>query len=94
MSMSRLALDDKAVSDRMSKERFENAKEAFAAGNILQTGQETDVDMDTSWVYSLTKDASGRFEKSINNAVIILHNDPLLEGGMPASTGTWTPYMA
>lgn len=80
MSMSRLALDDKAVSDRMSKERFENAKEAFAAGNTLQTGQETDGDMDTSWVYSLTKDASGRFEKTINNAVIILENDPLLKG--------------
>ena len=36
--------------------------------------------MDTSWVYSLTKDASGRFEKTINNAVIILENDPLLKG--------------
>ena len=75
-----LALDDKAVSDLMSKERFETAKEAFAAGNTPQTGRETDGDMDTSWVYSLTKDASGRFEKTINNAVIILENDPLLKG--------------
>lgn len=78
LSMSRLALEDKAVSDLMSKERFENAKEAFAAGNTPQAGQETDED--TSWIYSLTKDASGRFEKTINNAVIILEHDPLLRG--------------
>ena len=53
-------------------------KEAFAAGNTPQAGQEADED--TSWIYSLTKDASGRFEKTINNAVIILEHDPLLRG--------------
>ena len=74
-AMSRLALDDKPVSDLMSKERFEQAQQAFHAP---ETQQAEGTDM--SWVSRLTKDANGRFEKTINNMVLVLENDPLLRG--------------
>ena len=75
-AMTRLVLDDKTVSDRMSRERYEQAQEAFR-------GPETsgaDSTPDISWVNRLTKDAAGRFEKTINNAVIVLENDPTVKG--------------
>lgn len=81
-AMSRTALDDKPVADLISKERFERAKEAFtapqidAAGSIVKDPQ----DYDLSWLGKLTKDGNGRFEKTINNAVLVLENDPLLKG--------------
>lgn len=73
-AMTRLALDDKEVSDRMSRERYEAAQEAFS-GTSAQPE-----DDDLSWVSRLTKDGNGRFEKTINNAVIVLENDPGLKG--------------
>ena len=78
MSMSRLALDDKPVSDLMARERFEQAQEAFQAPAGAASGQQEEYDL--SWIGRLTKDASGRFEKTINNAVLVLENDPLLKG--------------
>ena len=79
ISMSRLALDDKPVSDLMARERLEQAQEAFqpSAGED-SSGQQDEYDL--SWIGRLTKDASGRFEKTINNAVLVLENDPLLKG--------------
>lgn len=74
-SMSRLALDDKPVSDRMSKERYEQAQDAFGADEGVK-GAEPDLE----WVLRLTKDGNGKFEKTINNAVLVLENDPLLKG--------------
>ena len=76
VSMSRLAMDDKAVSDLLAKERFEKAKEAFQT----PVGNEAHPDYDLSWLGLLTKDGNGRFEKTINNAVIVLENDPVLKG--------------
>lgn len=76
VSMSRLAMDDKAVSDLLAKERFEKAKEAFQT----PVGNEAHPDYDLSWLGLLTKDGTGRFEKTINNAVIVLENDPVLKG--------------
>ena len=78
MAMSRLALDDAQVSDRMSEERFTRAKEAFRSAS--ETAGSTEDDYDLSWLVRLTKDANGRYEKTINNAVIVLENDPLLKG--------------
>lgn len=78
VAMSRLALDDKPVADLITRERFEQAKEAFsqpAGGAAADIGEE-----DLSWIGRMTKDASGRFEKTINNAVLVLENDPLLRG--------------
>lgn len=74
LSMTRLALDDSSVSGLMAKERMDAAKQAFSQEQVHTA------DDDISWIYSLTKDGSGRFEKTINNAVIILENDPLLKG--------------
>ena len=76
--MSRLAQDDKPVSELLSKERYEQARSAF---ETPATGTEASVpDYDLSWLSKLTKDGNGRYEKTINNAVIVLENDPLLKG--------------
>ena len=75
LAMSRLALEDRAVSDRMGRERYEQAREAFQDMSLASPG-----DPDISWVNRLTKDGNGRFEKTINNAVLVLENDPLLKG--------------
>jgi putative DNA primase/helicase len=72
MAMSRLAMNDKAVSDLISTERFEQAQEAFAAPVEAS-------EYDLSWLSRLTKDGNGKYEKTINNAVIVLENDPLLK---------------
>lgn len=75
--MSRLAQDDPNVSDLLSKERYEQAREAF---QTPEQGASSVLDYDLSWLTKLTKDGNGRYEKTINNAVIVLENDPLLKG--------------
>lgn len=77
-AMSRLALDDREVADRIARERYEQAKNAFQRPPEAAQGQDTDFDM--SWLGRLTKDRNGRYEKTINNAVLILENDPALKG--------------
>lgn len=77
-AMSRLALDDKPVADLMAKERFEQAQEAFRSVQEPAQGQAEEYDL--SWISRLTKDTNNRFEKTINNAVLVLENDPLLKG--------------
>ncbi len=77
LAMNRLALEDKAVSDRMSRERFEEAQEAFSGPQPAETGE---AEPDLEWISHLTKDGNGRFEKTINNVVLVLENDPLLKG--------------
>lgn len=76
VAMNRLAMDDKAVSDLIISERLEQAQSAF------QTvfPEQPEVENDLSWIGRLTKDGAGRFEKTINNAVLILENDPFLKG--------------
>lgn len=76
VAMSRLAMDDKPVADLIAKERFEQAQEAFKTSPEVQSDEE----MDLSWIGRITKDGNGRFEKTINNVVLILENDPLLKG--------------
>ncbi|WP_434310186.1 VapE domain-containing protein [Hominifimenecus sp. rT4P-3] len=78
MAMSRLAMDDKAVSDRIAQERFETAQQAFHAP--AEAPEDVGEDYDLSWLSRLTKDGNGKYEKTINNVVLILENDPLLEG--------------
>lgn len=78
LAMTRLALNDKKVSDRMSVERYEQAQEAFQGKDNKDT-QDLDGE-DLAWVNRLTKDGNGRFEKTINNAVLVLENDPLVKG--------------
>ena len=77
-AMSRLALEDKQVSDLISVERLEKAKLTFQAPEAPQEYSGTDYDL--SWLSKLTKDGNGKYEKTINNAVVVLENDPLLKG--------------
>lgn len=74
MAMSRLAREDKAVSSLMTKEAFAQAQAAFDAP------LEDQGEADYSWMDRLTKDASGKIAKTINNAVLVLENDPNLKG--------------
>lgn len=78
MAMSRLARDDKQVSTLMTKEAFEEAQAAF--DTPVEDSEETDY----SWMDRLTKDASGKIAKTINNAVLVLENDPNLKGKIVA----------
>ena len=75
-AMTRLALDDQAVSDRMAREKFEAAREAFqeADGTTLEEGE------DLNWMSRLAVDNNGNYKKTINNLIIILQNDPRLKG--------------
>lgn len=77
VAMSKLAAEDKEVSERMSRERYEQAQEAFRGPT---EPQEAEGEADLSWLNRLAKDGNGKFEKTINNVVIILENDPLLKG--------------
>lgn len=74
LAMKQLALSDKAVADLMNKERLETAREAFESAGAEVDGE------DLSWIEKLTKDGNGGIEKTINNAVIVLENDPLIKG--------------
>ena len=78
MEMSRLAVNDAAVSGLISQEKLEKAREAFQAPEAPQEG--SGMDYDLSWLSRLTKDGNGKYEKTINNAVVVLENDPLLKG--------------
>lgn len=79
VAMSKLAAEDKEVSERMSRERFEQAQEAFR-GPAEPSHADAEGEPDLSWLNRLTKDGNSKFEKTINNVVIILENDPLLKG--------------
>ncbi len=75
-AMSRLAISDKAVADLVAKEKFEAAREAFSAPNQ----QEQQQDEDLSWISRLSVDGNGNYQKTVNNVILILQNDPLLKG--------------
>lgn len=77
-AMTKLALEDKEVSGLMSRERFEQAQQAFQSPS--GGGQSADDMPDLDWIGRLTKNTNGQIEKTINNAVLILENDPLLKG--------------
>lgn len=74
--MSQLAVEDKAVSGLVAQERHTKAVEAFASTGNTE-GNSTD---SLEWMEKLSLDRSGNIEKTINNMVIVLENDPLLKG--------------
>ena len=76
-AMTRLALGDKAVSDRMAREKFEAAREAFQEADGTIQG---DTGEDLDWMSRLAVDQNGNYKKTINNLIIILQNDPRLKG--------------
>ncbi len=75
-AMSRLALDDRAVAERMARERHEEAVAAFAMPGGAPDGQEDGLE----WISSLAVDRNGNFQKTVNNVILALQNDPLLKG--------------
>ena len=78
VAMSRLAMDDKAVADLIAKEKHEAAVAAFAEPSAEPT--ENIVQEDLSWISHLAVDGSGNYQKTVNNIIIVLQNDPLLKG--------------
>ena len=74
VAMSRLAMDDKAVADLIAKEKHEAAVAAFAEPTE-RARQE-----DLSWIGYLAVDGNGNYQKTVNNIIIVLQNDPLLKG--------------
>ena len=74
-AMSRLALDDETVSKLIARERHEHAQEAFAVPEQAPSGAD-----DLSWMSSLSVDRNGNYQKTVNNIILILQNDPNLKG--------------
>lgn len=97
VAMSGLALEDKAVSDLIAKEKHEEAKAAFAVPGLPGTEEEEDL----GWINKLAVDGNGNYKKSINNIILVLQNDPLLKGkvvtdefagrGMAMGAVPWNP---
>lgn len=75
-TMSRLAVSDRSVADLIAKEKFEAAREAFSAPD--QQDQQPAEDL--SWISRLSVDGNGNYQKTVNNVILILQNDPLLKG--------------
>lgn len=76
VAMSRLAVSDKAVADRMAREKHDEAAAAFASA-----GETTAADPESlDWLGQLAVDGNGNYKKTVNNIILVLQNDPLLKG--------------
>lgn len=75
VDMSRLAVSDKAVADLIAREKYESAREAFSVPE--QQGQTVE---DISWINKMSVDGNGNYQKTVNNIILVLQNDPLLRG--------------
>lgn len=64
-------MDDKAVSDLVAK-RTDLRKRRMRSGIRCSSPAGDGAEYDLSWLSQLTKDGNGRFEKTINNVVLIL----------------------
>ena len=69
-AMIEFAGKDKAVADRMKMEKYDSATTDF----------DTEGEEDKSWVLDLDMSVYGGYEKTTNNIVKILSNDPRLKG--------------
>jgi putative DNA primase/helicase len=74
IAMSKLAVSDKAVSDLIAREKYETARKAFSRDE--QQKQQDDI----SWLSKLAVDGNGNYQKTVNNIILVLQNDPLLKG--------------
>ncbi len=70
VAMSELASEDEAVKLTLGTERLNEAMEDFG---LIE-------DIDTEWLSKLKLDNKGKVISSIENALTILENDPILEG--------------
>ncbi len=71
LAVSDLASSDEAVKVTLGTERLNEAMEDFS---------DTDEEMDTEWLKELDYDKKGVLRNTIDNAVIILENDPRIKG--------------
>ncbi|MBQ6496971.1 MAG: virulence-associated protein E, partial [Firmicutes bacterium] len=75
-AMIELARQDDTVGRLMAEERREEAVKAFGEGAAIE--QQTEP-QETDWTKRLQLDSNGNVKKTINNAVLVLENDPNLK---------------
>lgn len=75
-AMSKLAVADKAVADRMAREKHDEAMAAFASAEGATVTNPENLD----WLGQLAVDGNGNYKKTVNNIILVLQNDPLLKG--------------
>ncbi|HAE91400.1 MAG TPA: hypothetical protein DCG60_01960, partial [Tissierella sp.] len=75
-AMSEFASSDDNVKLTLGSERLNEAMDDFDLEDI------EDVEIDTEWLKSLDYDNKGNLRNTIDNAVIILENDPRIRGKM------------
>ena len=61
------------MADRIAREKFEAAQQAFAAPEAQEPAEN-----DLTWLSQLSVDGNGNYKKTVNNVILILENDPLL----------------
>lgn len=76
VAMSKLALADKAVADRIAREKHDAAVTAFASAEGTTVTDPENLD----WLGQLAVDGNGNYKKTVNNIILVLQNDPLLKG--------------
>lgn len=79
-AMESFALADKGVRRRIGAERLEEAKTAFNDVILEYEAEMTPADYDDSWLGELDQTKRGECNATIDNALIILRNDPVLKG--------------
>ncbi len=73
LKMSEFAAGDNNVRKTLGKERMEKAQEDFEA-------VESDEDLETKWLEELEYTERGKLKSTIDNALLIIENEPLLKG--------------
>ena len=76
-AMSELASEDETVKLTLGTERLTDAMDDFEFDDV-----DIDEEIDMEWVKELDYDRKGSLRNTINNAVIILGNDPRIKGKM------------
>lgn len=79
MAMTELARQDEAVARLMAEERREEAIKAFGESAALEQHEQQAEPEEVDWHERLTLDGNGNIKKTINNAVLVLENDPALK---------------
>lgn len=82
IEMARFAADDADTKARLMQERVEAAQEAFRQQMAVASGTASTPpeDADMSWISQLRTTDKGAIASTINNAVIVLLNDPMIKG--------------
>lgn len=71
VAMAEFAKGIKEVSILLTKERYEEANKDF---------QSVNTDCSDEWMFNLKRNSNGIIEKTIDNVLLVLENDPLVKG--------------